>query len=257
MPLANVTVLDQNTYEDLRNEEIKRSENNQLATGAIIEHSVQDDGTGSLFIGYGWDVDQNSANDTIDLFDNAGIPLTQAEQVALTQYKCGTINEADFLAAWAGVTVTEAEATDLLNVAVEEWEAGLTAALGADDIQISSERAAFISQTYNLGSGAGIPANIPTQIGLVQRNPQDDPGRFEQRAEILWDIAYYSYSLTQDIAVLFGLQNRRFREADTFDLYSSDSEPQTNEEAKFIYQFLARKNGTRVLSIRFREYDRS
>ena len=157
--------------------------------------------------------------------------------------KRGAISNVQFQTAWSGVGLTEKQASDMLDAVLQDWENGLTAALGGDDIPLSSERAALISQLYNLsGPSAGsINANIPSEAALITGTPVDLAEAYLQRAEIWWEIAVNSNGGSSRSV---GIQRRRFEEADMFDLYADPNDFSAVEqidEAKFIFRFLAAK----------------
>ncbi|KQM71710.1 VWA domain-containing protein [Sphingomonas sp. Leaf20] len=244
MALQNVDAISIPAYTKTRDDLIKVVENAPLATGAVSRVSIEVDGGGNLFIGYGFDLDVNSENTILTTFASAGIVLNDAQKQALKTYKA-TGSEATFKSAWSGVTVNDAEATVLLSVTVQPYEDSLTAKLGGDDLGPSKERAALISQTYNLGKNA-----IPTEIGLLQQDPTDVVSASIQRASIYYEVAFDSTSLSNAAANLRGLEARRLKEAHLFDLYSSDNKPATSEngdEAKAIFSFLDSKDKNNAL----------
>ncbi len=239
MALQDVDPLSASSYETIRNNLIKTVENAPLAAGTVSRVGVEVDGGGNLFIGYGFDLDVNSESTILTSFASASIALTDAQKQALKTYKAGGA-EAAFKSAWSGVTVNDAEATVLLGVTVKSFEDSLTAKLGGDDLGPSEERAALISQTYNLGKNG-----IPTEIGLLQQDPADDAAAATQRAGVYYEIAFNSTSLSNAAANLRGLQIRRLEEAHLFDLYSTDGKPAASEngtEAKTVFQFLDGKD---------------
>jgi Ca2+-binding RTX toxin-like protein len=237
MALVFVDQISAETYHEARNQQVKLFENAPLSNGGSAQ--LEDDkggnvatGNGNLFIGYGWDIDVHSAQETLDAFTTAGLPLTQAQHDALVAYKSGNLSRANFATAWADVSYSEAQATDLLNVAFSTFEAALSAELGIHDLPFSSERAAIASQLYNMGINGA-----PTEMRLLKAIPFSNLGAYQQRTEIWWEIAYNSNG-----DVSRGLQNRRLAEADTFDLYTNDGAPRDTQEAIHAYQFLALKN---------------
>jgi GH24 family phage-related lysozyme (muramidase) len=178
MGLVFVDAISEATYFALRNEQVKRFENEELMLGQGTTE-LQFDYVGNLFIGYGWDIDVNGADDTPNAFDAAGLALSTDERDALIGYKDGSLSQADFVEAWADVSYTEAEATALLNVAFEVRETRLSERLGVHDLPLSAERAAIMSQIYNIGVNG-----IPTEIQLLQATAFSDLGAYQQRAEI-------------------------------------------------------------------------
>jgi GH24 family phage-related lysozyme (muramidase) len=232
MALVFVDVISEATYRELRNEQVKIFENRPLSLGNV-NTTVSTDSIGNLFIGYGWDLDVNSAQDTLDAFDAAGLALSADERTALINYKDGSLSQAGFQQAWENVSYTEAEATALLNVAFETREVQLSDRLGVHDLPFSAERAAIASQIYNIGANG-----IPTEISLLRSTAFSDLGAYQQRAEIWWEIAYHSnYDNSR------GIQVRRMIEADMFSLYTDDDDPRDIKEALHGYQFLDRKGG--------------
>uniref|UniRef100_UPI002495A050 calcium-binding protein n=1 Tax=Ruegeria atlantica TaxID=81569 RepID=UPI002495A050 len=255
MALSNYHDLTQSEYEAARNYQIKLFENPQLLTGVIQEsylHVVD----GNPTIGYGWDIDVNSAQDTLSSFNQAGILLSQAEITALQSYKNGTLSQSEFLSAWSNVGVDDNTATNLLNTTVSAWEGGLSAALSSvDDMPTSTERAAFISQLYNLSgsSSNSIESNIPSQLAILRSTPSNDFEAFLQRAEIWWEIAINSNSASQSQNIRLGIQRRRFEEADTYKITADPAdltEQQRIDEAKFVYKFLDAKDAAGDLTDR-------
>jgi len=133
MPLSNFHELSNSDYTSARNEQIKLFENPNLAFGRIT-HSSLHEVDGNLAIGYGWDIDEQDAQTTINNFAQTGLALSADEIAALHAYKSPGSSRAEFESAWANVALDEAEATTLLNVSVEAWEAGVSATLGASDM---------------------------------------------------------------------------------------------------------------------------
>jgi hypothetical protein len=82
MGLVFVDPISETAYITLRNSEVKRFENEPLTLGGTMAE-LQIDSRGNFVIGYGWDLDVNSAQDTLDAFDAAGLALSADERTAL------------------------------------------------------------------------------------------------------------------------------------------------------------------------------
>ena len=89
MALSNYHNLSNAQYLNARNYQIKLFENPDLLSGADADSPLELV-IGILTIGYGWDIDQNSAQETINKFSQSGIALTQSEITALQTYKSGS-----------------------------------------------------------------------------------------------------------------------------------------------------------------------
>ncbi|NWG92318.1 MAG: hypothetical protein HXY21_07385 [Parvularculaceae bacterium] len=197
------------SYEADRNQQIKIAEN-RILLQAGSRTGVQQPG-GNITVGYGWDMDVQSLSATLTNFAAAGITLTANEQTALEGYKSGSVvtfdvggatvtrvpTQADVIAVWGNFTITDALATNLLNIVIETWEAGLSGALGAEDIGDSRERAALISLFYNTtaGTAASIENFAPTTIGLIEDNPSTPEDIILKRANIWYEIVYGTNAL--------------------------------------------------------------
>jgi hypothetical protein len=91
MGLLFVDTISVAQYNALRNSEVKKFENGPLAAGDIPTAELETDPNGNFVIGYGWDLDVNSAQDTLDAFDAAGLALSTDERAALVDYKNGNL----------------------------------------------------------------------------------------------------------------------------------------------------------------------
>lgn len=240
------------SYQEDRNDEIKRSENDPLRqNGQPL--GVDTDHIGRPVIGYGYDLrSQNINTIQAELQPHlaAGVQITNRHIELLRSLQTGrpftivgdplfgqVINTNTFLNGWSTVVLaSEVAATDLLNQKVQLYENGLSAALGVHDIPESRERAAILSILYNLsGPTAGsISANIPSTLRII-RNNESDPG---QKAKIWYEIKFNTNAARDP-----QLQPRRDREAALFSLYQNGNSPSTGEEAKAILFILESKRG--------------
>lgn len=230
MTIAFVEPIDEDTYQALRNEQVKMAENSGLMTGGAHRGEILDDstnrvatasGTGNLAIGYGWDIKANGSQALLNAFAQIGISLNADQQATLIGYATNdratvpTVSRADFLAAWAGFSLSEAQATELLNIAFETREAAISEILGIHDLPFSEERAAIMSQYYNMQN------HFPdAEIRNLKETSFDAIAAYDSRAEVWWNIVYQSNGGSSA-----GVQSRRIAEGNLFGLFTDDGAP--------------------------------
>jgi|GEM_PF-3482681 len=226
------------SYEADRNAFIQKLEND---TGNLGIHIVAGKGNEkSLTIGYGWDLDKNSAETTLTEFKNAGITLSDEQKTVFDAYKSNSeatfqINgeevtriptQSDMQNIWGSLDINQTQADVLFDNVIEDWEKALSNALGPEhDLPDSKERMVILSLAYNITSpnATSIEAKLEETIKLLKETPETDIEAFKQRANIWWETALNSNSIEQ--TELEGIQNRRFKEADQFGLKGHSDTP--------------------------------
>ena len=236
MALSSVHVLQSSTdpnsttsYEYFRNEEIKRFENDPLRVSKTGPLGLVVDSIQHLAIGYGYDLEVRPAATSVAALTPylaPGVTISQQQIAYLEAYRSnsvlnlpgdplnGLIPARDQVrAAWINITLaSEAQATALLNVSVAALEGELPQTL----VATSQERAAVISNSYNLGS---VPPRL--YAALASGN----------RAEAWYEIRYNS---NNGRSASIGIANRRYRESNLLGLY--DAGPLNPDLAKQIVQ---------------------
>ncbi|MEA3037140.1 MAG: hypothetical protein QOH04_2917 [Sphingomonadales bacterium] len=231
MPLKFYRGMDHTSYINGRNYLLKLNENSRLLNHAAGAGALQPV-DGHPTIGYGWDITANSYNATITAFADANIALTLAQKNALQQYKSGNLSADGLINAWSDIDLNDDQATSLLNVAAQKFETAFSNSLGSSNIPESYERAALISEVYNIGGIGG----APTENSLILATEATAKDGYKQHEEIWYEIGFDSDSLNQSASVVHGLEVRRIREADTFALYVNGGTPIDDDEAKSIFK---------------------
>lgn len=234
---------EQGSYEADRNALIKLRENAQLDEDGFqkgVHKPADAKGGGNITIGYGWDIDEQTLGATTQRLKDAGIELTDNQKTVLEAYKKGeeatfkvdgkevtrVPTQKDFEAAWLDFTITDAQATHMLNAELEKREKGLDDAFKGHEIPQSQERIALMSLFYNTTSGTGeaIRKFAPTMTELIESDPQTPEAIVEQRFDLWYEIVYGS-NRDRDNGNQKGLQNRRDEEGARFGLYSKADGP--------------------------------
>ncbi|MCK0104449.1 hypothetical protein [Pseudohalocynthiibacter sp. F2068] len=171
MAITNIHGLSEQQYLAMRNALIKPLENTPLFNGDggdIVYMDDENNPTSNAAIGYGWDLRVNTAVTTINNLNAVGIFLSAEQIDDLNNYtgQNPTVTSAQLLASWSNVTITEMQATNLLNIASVVRETAISNHFGSHDIPFSEERAAIFSHVYNIGVGG-----IGATTRLVRSNP--------------------------------------------------------------------------------------
>lgn len=230
------------SYEDDRNEIIKGRENADLKKRGFQTgvHSPEDaKGGENITIGYGWDIDEQNLNATTYRLEAAGIELSDNQRTVLEAYKKGeeatfkigdkeitrVPTQGDFELTWSDFTITDAQATHMLNAELEKREQGLDDAFKGHEIPQSQERIALMSLFYNTTSGTGeaIRNFAPTTTALIESDPQTPEEIIQQRFDLWYEIKYGS-NRDRNNDLQKGLQYRRDEESERFGLYSQVDE---------------------------------
>lgn len=241
------------SYEDVRNEEIKKSENaglhRSLGNGTATDqfwNPVPGSRSGqirdNLTAGFGWDLREKGFAETEQAFREAGISVTQEQMNILRAFDEGSKltfrtgkknvrrvpTQQDVLAAWEGRPITEREATALLNLELEKREKALDKALGPFRVLPKSrERAAIISLGYNIAGpdALNLDRALPNTMSELRQPARTPRERAAKRARIWREFALGSNRDRND-GNQRGLQRRRLAEAKLFGLYSqTDPDP--------------------------------
>jgi Ca2+-binding RTX toxin-like protein/GH24 family phage-related lysozyme (muramidase) len=179
--------------------------------------SVIDIGDGKATIGFGYTFDDRDNN--LAIWQAAGISLTPSQITALKNIDAATtVAQRHALALQFDHKLTIDEAIALLRQSYPKYE-GPADTLG---MPLSSERAAFVSLTYNRG-----PAGLQKRMAEFYRAIQSG-----DRAEAWFQMRYNSWGTAAKFEA--GLRGRRLVEAELFGLY--DSGPISLDEAKSIYR---------------------
>lgn len=239
------------SYNNDRDYSIKKSENAPLLKYKTKEYlGVEEDGGNNpgLAIGYGYDLKTHytTIQDDLDGYLESGVSITDWQVEVLKSWATGSkienpyppskkdsdvnpsligkvASRQDVENEWSDIYLaSEEKASDLLDVEVDKFEEILTSKLGKDDVPKSRERAALISQLYNMGS-------IPSTISIIKNNG-NDPG---QRANV-----WYQMRFKSNLKGSNGIQNRRDRESAMFGLYQNGNAPKDDEEAKAVLYVL-------------------
>lgn len=203
------------SYEYLRDDEIKISENVNLRNGQPNQLGVQGDPlkASRIFIGYGYDITNLSKSVTrivseLSPYLAAGVTISADQKAILNAFRQrrplnGIVpTRNDVLLAWSNIQLaSEPKASELLASIVVQYESTLNTKLGFT-LDPSKERAALVSMMYN--SPALIGSNL---ISALQNN---------DRAEAWFQIRYKSNGGS---SISQGIANRRYRESELFGLY--------------------------------------
>ena len=187
-------------------------------------------------IGYGYDLRQNgfSASDLNSKVGRTVITQEQMDQIknySNSKPAEGTPDYKAYLSLMASITITEAEATQLLQIKVREYEQALNSILSKHNVSLNdSQKSALISLFYSsCGATVGsIEAEHPTLTKklLPLMASTNSTVKFYAQMGMWYEIAYRSNGDKIHL-------NRRFAEANEF-LGHPESEPLTPSTAKTV-----------------------
>ena len=187
-------------------------------------------------IGYGYDLRQNgfSASDLNSKVGRTVITQEQMDQIknySNSKPAEGTPDYEAYLSLMASITITEAEATQLLQVKVREYEQALNSILSKHNVSLNdSQKSALISLFYSScgATVSSIEAEHPTLTKklLPLMASTNSTVKFYAQMGMWYEIAYRSNGDKIHL-------NRRFAEANEF-LGHPESEPLTPSTAKTV-----------------------
>ena len=259
------------SYEQKRNLAIKMAENPKLYGSGTNNgvHEVQC----NITIGYGYDITVRNFTEATRVFINGFItdpskqiterqwaimkakssgtaidfpsdPIIHGKIVDTTQKKSveNIIGEDSYNLTISPISMTESEATNMLNAVVQNYEDALTSVLAEYHLSMhnNDQRAALISMMYNIigGTATGIALKIKSkfpstlsQLKVYLSSDSTDQERALARAQIWYEIRYNTNNNSADIAP--GIAKRRYYESEIFGLYEGSNA--TDEEARATY----------------------
>lgn len=206
-------------YEELSRDEYARRASEMIARFEGFESRPYPDRDGMATIGFGYTFNRDN---NVELWDRAGIALSDAERQRLAAIDRAPANQKTALGLASGIQITREESRNLLERAsLPQYEGP------ADDLNMpySDERAALVSVTYNRS-----PARVRTHMqGFTDAVTDGD------RAEAWYQLRYNSKGTNSDPDVQFGIRARRNMESQVFGLYD-DPQNATADEARAVYR---------------------
>jgi GH24 family phage-related lysozyme (muramidase) len=206
-------------YDELTREEYARRAAELISSFEGFEPRPYPDRDGMATIGFGYTFNRNN---NVELWDRAGIALSDAERQQLAAIDRAPANQKTVLGLAFGVQITREESRNLLERAsLPEYEGP------ADDLNMpySKERVALVSVTYNRN-----PERVRTHMqGFTDAVTDGD------RAEAWYQLRYNSKGTNNDPDVQLGIRARRNMESQVFGLYD-DPLNVTAEEARSTYR---------------------
>lgn len=206
-------------YNELSREEYARRASEMIARFEGFESRPYPDRDGMATIGFGYTFNRNN---NVELWDRAGIALSDTERQQLAAIDRAPANQKTALGLAFGVQITREESRNLLERAsLPEYEGP------ADGLNMpySKERAALVSVTYNRN-----PARVRTHMqGFTDAVTDGD------RAEAWYQLRYNSKGTNNDPDVQLGIRARRNMESQVFGLYD-DPLNVTADEARNVYR---------------------
>lgn len=206
-------------YNELTREECARRASEMIARFEGFEARPYPDRDGMATIGFGYTLNRNN---NVELWDRAGIALSDAERRTLSAIDAAPANQKTRLGLTSGLQITREESRSLLERAsLPQYEGP------ADDLNMPyfNERAALVSITYNRS-----PALVRTRMqGFMDAVGDGD------RAEAWYQLRYNSKGANNDPGVQLGVRSRRNMESQVFGLYD-DPLNVSAAEARSVYR---------------------
>lgn len=206
-------------YNELTREEYARRASEMIARFEGFEARPYPDRDGMATIGFGYTLNRNN---NIELWDRAGIALSDAERQTLSAIDAAPADQKTRLGLASGLQITREESRSLLERAsLPQYEGP------ADDLDMpySNERVALVSVTYNRS-----PALVRTRMqGFMDAVGDGD------RAEAWYQLRYNSKGTNNDPSVQLGVRSRRNMESQVFGLYD-DPLNVSRSEALSVYR---------------------
>jgi GH24 family phage-related lysozyme (muramidase) len=207
-------------YHDRTQDECRHRASVMIQNFEGFRSAPYDAADGMATIGFGYTLNRNN---NLQLWDAAGVQLSQAERQQLAAIDRAPDNQKTALGLAFTGQITREEARSLLeNVSISRYEAH------ADRLGMptSDERATIVSMTYNRGDGR-------MQTHMQGFNDAIADG---DRAEAWYQLRYNSLGTAAvGTANEFGVRGRRNMEAHIFGLYD-DPQNVTSEEARSVYR---------------------
>lgn len=261
------------SYEQTRNLAIKMAENPQLYQNGTKNGIHEVGQSENITVGYGYDITVRNFTEATRIFINGFIadsskqiterqwaimkakssgitidfpsdPTIHGKLIEFEKESSDTIfSKLEYNQAISSISMTESEATNMLNVVVQNYEDALTSVLAEYNLSMHSndQRAALISMMYNVigGTASGIASKIkskfPGTLGQLKIYLSADSTAQERalaRARVWYEIRYNTNGGTNE-ADKAGLAKRRYYESETFGLY--DGANASDEEARAVY----------------------
>jgi len=224
--MLNYHTLSQQQYIDALVNQISSAEGHRTT-------ATRPPGDPNVTIGYGYTFVRNN---NLALWQAAGIDLTQEEISVLQSIDAAPASQRNTLATQFTRSLSQSEAIALLRQTYPEYE-GPANTLGMPP---STERAAFVSVTYNRGVGA-VLSNMQPFFEAIQSS---------DCAEAWYQIRYNSNALqnaSDPTKGANGIANRRYAESDLFGLYNSGdgsaatATPDTPEAKQVLAMYTAHR----------------
>lgn len=208
-------------YDELTREEYVRRTIAMIQRFEGYRAAPYDARDGMATIGYGYTFNRNN---NVELFDQAGVQLSDRERRQLTAIDNAPANQRTALGLAFPVQITRDEARSLLeNASLPNYEGPANRL----NMPLSDERAALVSVTYNRG-----PGRVDTHMqGFTDAVADGD------RAEAWYQLRYNSRGTNPDPDIELGIRARRGMEAQAFGLYD-DPQNVTSDEARGVYRML-------------------
>ena len=206
-------------YQERTEEEYRHRASVMIQNFEGFQRGVYDAGDRMATIGFGYTLNRNN---NVELWDQAGVRLSQDERRQLAAIDAAPANQKTALGLGFTAHITKEEARSLLeNVSLSRYETH------ADRLNLpnSDERAVVTSLTYNRGDGR-------MQTHMTGFNDAIADG---DRAETWYQVRYNARGTNNDPDVELGLRARRNMEAQIFGLYN-DPQNVTSDEARSVYR---------------------
>ena len=206
-------------YHERTEEEYRRRASVMIQNFEGYRAAPYDAEDGKATIGFGYTFNRNN---NLELWDRAGVQLSQAERQQLIAIDRALDGHKTALGLAFDVRITREEARSLLeNASLSTHERPATNL----EMPFSDERAVVVSLTYNRG-----PGRMATHMQGFNDAVTDG-----DRAEAWYQLRYNSRGTNADPDVQLGLRARRNMEAQIFGLYN-DPLNVSPEEARSVYR---------------------
>lgn len=198
---------------ELEQAEYERKLRTVIAGTEGLHAHVQDVGDGRATIGWGYILNRDN---NVEIWRRSGIELTRAQRETLERVDQAPRGEKTRIGMGFERILTEAEADRLFAASLREYEGPAISA----GLQLSDERVALVSVTYNRG------------VGALRDHPLVDALRDGDRAAAWYQLRYNCWGSREDMEG--GLRKRRFAESEVLGLYDDPANVSV-EEAAGVY----------------------
>lgn len=195
---------------ELEQAEYERKLRTVIAGTEGLHAHVQDAGDERATIGWGYILNRDN---NVEIWRRSGIELTRAQRETLERVDQAPRGEKTRVGMGFDRILTEAEADRLFAASLREYERPAISA----GLQLSDERVALVSVTYNRG------------VGALRDHPLLDALPEGDRAAAWYQLRYNCWGSREDMEG--GLRKRRFAESEVLGLYDDPANVSVKEAA--------------------------